>query len=1199
MGLFQSYTQPGVYTSVSIEDGGISLFGDQRIPVLIGEGQETRSFLNVELHRGSSSVADDRRVLENLSEQVTGTTRTFTLKYGPVVNGNGQGVVSNSPTDIQVYADGNPVVVTSLDGAARTFQTQQIFAAGTDLRANYYFKRKDLFVSNENLTDQVPAYATWQSATRNGDGAPATPDMILSLAQPGFKGNNVSLAFVYTPSAPKQDINAVSGIGTDTIAIELASPNGRRTYNDIKNLIEAGIPTLSSSNIVIKSLNVLVLDREAVEVDATNFEGGIGQDTDKTFKVMNVPIVDGTNGGVVTMNPKHVTVKVNGVQVPVASVNGQYGIFTLATGVPFGAHLEVSYYTNTYQDTFDDLPYANVSAIDICGFAPDRNDFINGTDFVLDGDRIYWGNAFNIKTGVFTPGYAAFDATHITPTMVDEYMFRRPVQGIVDGRNNIFKLEDVPTNGAGTVTDNVDLIKVFVGDDPLSATQVKVIRLIGATGEVTLQMPPSFGKGVWASYHRNTLMDHSWTLSVVVPGVTGQGTYKVVNENGVAAPVMKFDTNASHVADGAFANTGIVWPFSFSDLRGVAGATPNETITVTFLDDFLSYQFQPPTAAYASVQGLIFVATNPGAAVNGTVKIAFVGSTPGNGVADANAVTVASAAGVTTVTVHITNTNNSTRTLAAIQALFSGTNVVNAGLAGRIRCNTGAADLGALAVDSAPVALTLGADEVTRPYAIRFKVSSDRDTAAMAQDGLGRTGGDPRNMNEGTGYIGQTYLDPSTAVAFTIVDPTIALNEYGYTSRPSPSYRFAPGDTLVFTASNAESFVTSAAPVLAIPGLQLVVNNTYNMKIGDTAVVNTYNKAGNEPKVGEFYYLSLTTEKPDSDFDVKLFTNIGDAYALYGAPTPENRLSLALSLFASNSGSGQIFACKQVKRDVDAELASDNTFMEAIATLASPLPGSDRTCDVVVTTSTSPVVHQYLAKFLDTQASPRNRAEAIGFIGMGITSTPEEARALARSIKSERVILLYPGGAILNVEQDGKTAEFAVDGAFLAAGLAGVYANPANDVATTLLGQKVVGFSRLIRRTETAVMDLMAQDGITILTDVAGAFEVRDYLTTNPTNVITIEPTCTTITDYLRQRTRAVLKQFIGRKNLSNVLNDVAIVMHSLLKSLIEQEIIDAYRGVDVVQDKDDTRVLHVKVAFRPVFSLKWIDVSFRVSTRG
>jgi uncharacterized protein with WD repeat len=63
------------------------------------------------------------------------------------------------------------------------------------------------------------------------------------------------------------------------------------------------------------------------------------------------------------------------------------------------------------------------------------------------------------------------------------------------------------------------------------------------------------------------------------------------------------------------------------------------------------------------------------------------------------------------------------------------------------------------------------------------------------------------------------------------------------------------------------------------------------MNAGDTALVTTFNASGNEPSVGDYYYISYTTEKNASDFALKIFDNTGDAYTQYGVPTPENRLS--------------------------------------------------------------------------------------------------------------------------------------------------------------------------------------------------------------------------------------------------------------------------------------------------------------------
>jgi hypothetical protein len=152
MALFTSYAQPGVYTDVVIGQVGQPLFGATRIPVLIGEGVENQSFPNVEIHRGSSAVADDLVVNENISDQVDGLTNNFHISYFPVVNGDGSGTVTSDVTKITVTSNGIPVTVIALDGTFGTFTTQIIPPAGSDLVVTYFFKRTDTHVSNEDLT---------------------------------------------------------------------------------------------------------------------------------------------------------------------------------------------------------------------------------------------------------------------------------------------------------------------------------------------------------------------------------------------------------------------------------------------------------------------------------------------------------------------------------------------------------------------------------------------------------------------------------------------------------------------------------------------------------------------------------------------------------------------------------------------------------------------------------------------------------------------------------------------------------------------------------------------------------------------------------------------------------------------------------------------------------------------------------------
>lgn len=1163
MALFDQYTQPGVYTSITTEDAGVTLFGDAHLTVLLGEGEELTSFANVEMHRGSSAVVDDRRSLENLSDQVDGVGRTYQVTYFPIVNGDGTGTTALKTSDITVTADGNPINVSSINGAAGTFIIDSILPVGTDLRVDYFFKRKDTLVTNEDLSYQIPKFATLSTQASR---------LVLTLEKPGFLGNNVAVTFTLNAGTPKSDALAVSGQGTDSISIELQKTNSYvRTVADIITLINAGIITQSGGHIVVASSSST--GTTGIAHASANFTGGQGQSTNKVFKVQNVPVVDGTNGGVVTNLPANVTAKVNGNKVTVSELDGANGLVTLATGVAFGATLTVTYYTNTYQDTFDILPADNIEEIDIVGFAPDRDDFIQGVDYVLDGNNINWGSSVITKAGQQTSGFTAFDGAFITNTLVDDKVYLEQATGTVNGINNVFTLKNAPTDGSGLsrVTDNPIFVKVYVGTTPVAALNAGVVavsRVSGVNKQVVLSNAPASGN-VYVTYWKSRLADNIFTLTVVNAGVTGQGTYSVADENSALIPSVADGTDT--VADTNFVVAGgIVWPNSFSDLKSVAGS-PDETVTLTFQNTGETVITSPGTqASNTTVQtGITFRATTVGVSGNAvTIQLSNSGPTADN---------VAVVATGNAIVIQIQNALSGTRTLSDIIALFAtypptttGGGVVTATLTG-----TGST----LATTHSALNLSGGTDPVIQTFSSKFVVSSSLLSGGSA----------------GTGYLGQTYVDVVTGLTFTLVDPNNATS-YGYTTPPT-SYYFDTGDTLEFVVSKVTPFTTSSAPIIAVPGLRTKVTTTFGMNVGDTAIISTYNKAGNEPVVGEFYYLSFKTAKTDSDFDLKVFTNLSDIYAQYGNPSLTNKLSLAARLAVLNGAT--TLACLQVRKQTGSDFASDQAFIDAIASLARPIAGSQNKPSVIVPLSVSQVVQQYLAKHLSIQAAPRNKGEAIGFVGFSIGTTPVEARIVARAIKSERVIALYPSGAILSIEIDGKSAEFAVDGSFLAAAMAGMLTDPTIDVATSLTRRQMVGFDRLVARFDDPTMDQAAADGLTLLIENNGAFTVRHYKTTNPSNPVTSEPTTTTITDEVRQRLRRELDQFIGRKNLGALVNDVSIVVNSVMKGFVQQEIIEGYKGLDVQRDEnDDPTVLNVKLAFKPVFCLLYINVALKVTTK-
>ncbi len=107
-------------------------------------------------------------------------------------------------------------------------------------------------------------------------------------------------------------------------------------------------------------------------------------------------------------------------------------------------------------------------------------------------------------------------------------------------------------------------------------------------------------------------------------------------------------------------------------------------------------------------------------------------------------------------------------------------------------------------------------------------------------------------LNSGVGqdgFVGQTYLDYKTGLTFTI------LPRAGSVPYPTGS-----NATLTFRVSR--TFTTDGnIPTLAIPGVELTVTNTASVVAGDSALVETFKRDGDEPAIGDVYYVSYNYQK--------------------------------------------------------------------------------------------------------------------------------------------------------------------------------------------------------------------------------------------------------------------------------------------------------------------------------------------------
>ena len=609
LGPFTTYVPPGVYSRTLTEANVASLLAGLRIPVIIGVGQEELEQDDLEVVRGSSSTIDEQIVNEDVSLQWIvdntnpnhpilgandGTLVMFQVRNLPIVDGQGFGRVTNDVRSVTVTVNGSPVALGAVVGAKGTV-TLQVPPQPTDIvRVTYFFHRGDTA-----FLDDVSSQVTTTQAV---------------IITPGFEPFNI-----VTGSNDTLKISVNGGVEFTITFL----PNAITTATSLKTQIDAGlIPGLTTSvftdNAGLFHLQLNSLSSIRIGAGTSNGILGLsaGQTTNRNtqFRVFQRPIVDGSSGGITTTDTSKVVVKVNNVQVIPTAVDGTNGIVTLALAPAPGSTVTISYFANTWQDTFDQLPNTLITNVLRCGISPGRSDFIQNADFVVvnpspDVSVVHWGTSYSVSSTLNTPGSEPLDSSQIIPTLVDDKLFLVPCTRFTDTTvipasvsNTVFVLPEVPTTGNGRdtvlgtsifnsvannrqdlITNRPDLIVARIGrtlEDALGRAAATVLTVDGPNRKITLKDAIPADWKVFATFYYNRIVDNTYIITNTVPGPIGVGQYTVLSSL----------TNANlyqvrfGVHGGGLVQT-VNWPRGVEqipDAMFVGGTPVSETVTVTF-----------------------------------------------------------------------------------------------------------------------------------------------------------------------------------------------------------------------------------------------------------------------------------------------------------------------------------------------------------------------------------------------------------------------------------------------------------------------------------------------------------------------------------------------------------------------------------------------------------------------------------------
>jgi hypothetical protein len=361
-------------------------------------------------------------------------------------------------------------------------------------------------------------------------------------------------------------------------------------------------------------------------------------------------------------------------------------------------------------------------------------------------------------------------------------------------------------------------------------------------------------------------------------------------------------------------------------------------------------------------------------------------------------------------------------------------------------------------------------------------------------------------------------------------------------------------------------------------------------------VVETLARGGEEPAVGDVYYVSYEYAK--QDFQTQLFTQFKAIEAAYGPLSTDNPVTLAAYLSILNGA--VLIGVKQVRKDEGAQ-ASVAAYRDALDELEGPLPGGVLPSILVPLRGDALSLFQYAARHADIQSDLRHRAERTVVTGFAAGTSPNTARQWAPAVGRTRFRLVYPDTLLISLPTDGGLNEeqVVVDGPFAASMLVGSLVKPSVDVATPWTSMLLRGAVRLVRTLDRIQQDQLAVSGLTILEDANGLLRVRQGFTTDMSDLKTKLPTIIQIVDETQQQSRATLERFIGNKFVPGILSEIEGQLSTTLQGLVRAQILASYSGVQGRVSATDFTAAEVDATITPVFPLLYIVLTFSLTSRS
>lgn len=346
---------------------------------------------------------------------------------------------------------------------------------------------------------------------------------------------------------------------------------------------------------------------------------------------------------------------------------------------------------------------------------------------------------------------------------------------------------------------------------------------------------------------------------------------------------------------------------------------------------------------------------------------------------------------------------------------------------------------------------------------------------------------------------------------------------------------------------------------------------------------STYYVNYNAPKTAEYY-------NPIECYDIEEVIEVAGPVLL--ADNTINEITLAAQIAFENGANKVTF--------VQQEQDTETSWKEALKKL------EDVKVNVLVAPgATVSSMQNAILNHVTQMSSYTERAERIAFV-CPTGDTINETVAQAQGLFSDRMVVAWPPTCQVKLADDnGNENVYDVNSTYLGAAICGLMTDVDRDEASPITWQNLAGFYALDGVFyKDSKYNTLTSGGVLCVFNNNGVIKVNQAVTTDTSSVDKIELSVRNIKDTIQYQSRILMEQnFVGKKLFANEIIPKA---KSLLDNFCQQKVTEevfnplngdaGYGDIAIAQSKDDPRTLLVSFKFRPVFTLTWVEITYKIN---